>query len=171
MGSAARSVLGGLVIVTTLLCSASAGAQPSAVERTPHLLIVRVKAPFDDVMTSLQEAIKRRNYVVTGINNMDDILARRSADIAGPPLPYERYKIVGFCNLTLADEGVRRNPHVGVFFPCRALVYKARGTAETTVVALRPTFLIPALGGAGLKGVMERAEADILGILEEVGAD
>lgn len=171
MGGAARSALGGLAIATTLLFSAPAGAQPPAVERTPHLLIVRVKAPFDDVMTALQEAIKRRNYVITGINNMDDILAKRSAEVGGPSLEYERYKIVGFCNLSLADEGVRTNPNVGVFFPCRALVYKAKGVAETTVVAFRPTFLIPALGGAGMKELMERAEADILEILEEVVAD
>jgi uncharacterized protein (DUF302 family) len=170
MGDSAGRVLGGLAIATTLLGPLLAHAQP-AVERTPYLLMVRVKAPFDDVMTTLQEAIKRRNYVITGINNMDDILARRSADIGGPALEYERYRIVGFCNLTFADEGVRRNPNVGVFLPCRALVYRARGATETTVVAVRPTFLIPALGGAGMKELMERAEADILAILEEVVAD
>lgn len=146
------------------------GQQRPGVEQTPQLFIVRVPASFDDVMTSLQEAIKRRNYVVTGINNMDETLARRSADIGGPSLEYERYKIVGFCNLTLAAEAVRLNPFVGAFLPCRAVVYQQRGARETTVVAFRPSFIGQALGER-MEGVMRQAEADILAILVEVAAD
>ncbi len=160
------------VALASLLGSAPvAPAQaPGRVEQTPYVFIVRSPAGFDDVLTSLQEAIKRRNYVITGINHLDDTLRQRAADVGGPPFGYEQYKVVGFCNLTLADEAVRKNPHVGAFLPCRAVVYRARGARETTVVAFRPSSLAQALG-QHVEGVMRQAEADILAILAEVAAD
>jgi uncharacterized protein (DUF302 family) len=164
-----RALAGALLLLETAAIPAL-GQQRPGVEQTPQLFIVRVPASFDDVMTSLQEAIKRRNYVVTGINNMDETLAQRSHDIGGPPLPWARYKVVGFCNLTLADEAVRLNPAVGAFLPCRAVVYQERGARETIVVALRPSFIGQALGER-MEGVMRQTEADILAILAEVAAD
>jgi uncharacterized protein (DUF302 family) len=172
MRRAGSRVFGFLVVLAALLGPASA-ARPQAagrVEQTPHLFIVRSRGSFDDVLTTLQEAIKRRNYVVTSINDLDDTLRRRGADVGGPSFDYERYKVVGFCNLTLADEAIRVNPHVGAFLPCRAVVYRERGARETTVVALRPHFLAPALG-APMERVMRQAEADILAILAEVAAE
>lgn len=148
-----------------------ASAQPRGrVAETPALFIVRVPGEFDEVMTLLREAIQRRNYVVTGINELDETLERRAADVGAPPLAYERYKVVGFCNLTLADAAVRANPHVGAFLPCRAAVYRERGARETTIVAFRPSFLAAALG-EGIQRVMRQVEADLLAILVEVAAD
>jgi uncharacterized protein (DUF302 family) len=163
-----RRAATGLLLVLSLL-SAPAGAQ-TALERTPAFFVLRLKAPFDDVMLLLQEAIKRRNYAVTGVNDLDDALARRAADVAGPPLPYERYKVVGFCSLTLADVALRLTPYVGALMPCRAVVFRSPGKDETVVVAFRPSFLVPALG-AGLERVMAQAEQDVLEILGEIAAD
>lgn len=145
--------------------------EPGRVEQTPHLFIVRSRAAFDDVLTSLQEAIKRRNYTVTSVNHLDDVLRKRGADVGGPPFGYEQYKVVGFCNLTLADDAIRANPHVGAFLPCRAVVYRERGARETTIVAFRPSFLAPALGMDRIEAIMRRTESDILAILAEVAAD
>jgi uncharacterized protein (DUF302 family) len=164
-----RPVLLGLALLVVLWPGPGSG-QP-AVEQTDHFFVVRRQAPFEDVMSVLQEAIKRRNYAITGVNHLDDTLARRAADVAGPELPYARYKVVGFCNLTLADEAVRLSPHVGAFMPCRAVVFQVRGSPETVVVAFRPTALGLALGDGGLGPVMERAERDVWLILTEVAAD
>ena len=164
-----RALAGALLLIETATLPALAQRR-AEVERTPQLFILRVPGSFDDVMTSLQEAIKRRNYVVTGINNLDETLAQRSRDVGGPPLSWERYKVVGFCNLTLVDEAIRRNPAVGAFLPCRAVVYQARGVRETTVVAFRPSFVAQALGER-MESVMQQVEADILAILAEVAVD
>lgn len=167
-----RAAAPALALAVMLLGLAAASAQPPGVEQTPQLFIVRSRQSFDDVMMSLEEAIKRRNWMVTGINHMDDTLRRRAADLGDPAPDFERYKIVGLCNLTLADHAIRANPYVGVFLPCRALIYRARGTSETVVVTFRPSFLAPALGGVERMGpVMAQAEADLLAILAEVAAD
>lgn len=172
MRPAGRTVLLLALVVTAAMPQARASSQVAGlVQETPHFFVVKTGAPFDEVLTSLREAVKRKNYALTGVNDMDDTLARRAADIGGPPLPYERYKIVGFCSLTLADEGLRLSPDVGAFFPCRAVVFKARGAAETTVVAFRPMFLVTAVDTPGIERILRQAEADVLEILGEVAAD
>jgi uncharacterized protein (DUF302 family) len=171
MSPARAILLVGLVVAAAMPPARAAPPAAGRVEATPHFFVLRSRAPFEEVLTSLQEAVKRKNYVVTGVNDMDDTLARRAVEIGAAPLPYERYKIVGFCNLTLADQGLRISPDVGVFFPCRAVVFKARGAAETTVVAFRPMFLAPALDRPGMEAILRQAEADVLEILAEVAAD
>ena len=124
-----------LLAALALAGSADAGGEVSELERTPHFLVVRVSGPFDEVMLLLQEAIKRRNYGITSINNLDDTLSRRAAETGGTGSPYQHYKVIGFCNLTLADDALRRHPYVGAFLPCRAAVYQSAGERSTTIVA------------------------------------
>ena len=167
-----RAWAGAVILLAALALAGSAdgGGEVSELERTPHFLVVRVSGPFDEVMLLLQEAIKRRNYGITSINNLDDTLSRRAAETGGTGSPYQHYKVIGFCNLTLADDALRRHPYVGAFLPCRAAVYQSAGERSTTIVAVRPTVLVPALHGAGLEAVMAQAEIDLVGILTDVSA-
>jgi uncharacterized protein (DUF302 family) len=150
------------------VASRAAGGEVGRLERTSALFVVRVAAPFDEAFTSLQEAVKRVNYAITGINNLDDTLAQRAADVGGPPLPYARYKVVGFCNLTLADAAIRRSPYVAALMPCRAVLYQEAGSATTTIVMFRPSFLASGLKDDGLRRLMAQVEADMLTILAEL---
>jgi uncharacterized protein (DUF302 family) len=165
-----RGVAAGL-LVGAGLGAVAARAESGAVHQEGAYLVVSVRAPFDEVLVLLQEAIKRRNYAVTGVNNLDDTLARRAADVAGPAPPYERYKIVGFCNLSLADAVLRDDPLVGALMPCRAVVFKRQGAPETVVAALRPRALAAALGTRGLDAVLEQLEADVVAILDDIAGD
>lgn len=164
-----RALPGALVLSVAIAMAVGAdrtAAQATArVERTPQLFIVRVPGAFDDVLAVFLEEIKRRNYVVTGVNHLDDTLARRLAAIGGAPLGYERYKIVGFCNLALAEKAIRQDPHVGALMPCRAVVFKRPGVPETTIATFRPSFLATALGLQGMDRLLGEADADILAIL------
>ena len=167
-----RALPGALVLGVAIAMAVGAdrtAAQATArVERTPQLFIVRVPGAFDDVLATLLEEIKRRNYVVTGTNHLDDTLARRAAELGGEPLAYERYKIVGFCNLTLAAEALRVSPYVGALMPCRAVVFKTPGSGETIIAAVRPSFArIPGSEDA-LERIIQQAEADIVQILNAV---
>lgn len=148
--------------------SRSAGVELERVERTAEVFVVRVAVPFDEALSSLQAAIERLNYTITGINDLDDRLARRAAEVGGPPLPYARYKVVGFCNLTLADAAIRLSPYVAAFMPCRAVLYQAPGASRTTVAMFRPSFLAAGLNDAALTRLMVRVEADMLAILQEL---
>jgi uncharacterized protein (DUF302 family) len=162
--------LGAVLLVAALgmAGSAAGGREASGLERTPHFLIVRVRGPFDEVMLLFQEAIKRRNYGITGINDLDEALGRRAADMGGAASPYQRYKVIGFCNLTLADEAIRLNPHAGTLLPCRAVVFRRPGADETVIVAIRPSFLVNAVRAPGMERIMEQVEADIHTILKDV---
>jgi uncharacterized protein (DUF302 family) len=159
-----------LLAALVVLAGPSRGAAggPDPVERTAEFFVARVPGPFDDALAALQEAVRRLNYTVTGVNDLDDTLAQRAADVGGPPLPYKRYKIVGFCNLTFADEAIRVSPHVAAFMPCRAVLYREPGASRTTIVMFRPSFLAAGLGDAGLVALMRRVEADMLAILQEL---
>lgn len=170
-----RALPGALVLGVALALAVTADrteAQGAArVERTPRLFIVRAPGAFDDVLATLLAEIRRRNYTVTDVNHLDDALARRAGDVGAPPPGYERYKIVGFCNLTLAGEAIRLDPHVGALLPCRAVVFKRPGVPETTIAVFRPGFLAAALELRGMQRVLEAAEADVLAILATVAGE
>lgn len=89
-----RALPGALVLSVAIAMAVGAdrtAAQATArVERTPQLFIVRVPGAFDDVLAVFLEEIKRRNYVVTGVNHLDDALARRAAETGLAPPGYER---------------------------------------------------------------------------------
>lgn len=161
----------GVAIALVAGADRTAAQAATRVERTPQLLIVRVPGAFEDVLASLLEEIKRRNYVVTGVNHLDDVLARRAAELGGAPLDYEGYKVVGFCNLSLADRAIRQDPYVGALMPCRAVVFKARGAPETTVAAFRPSFLAAALGLEGMDRLLGDVEADLFAILARLAGE
>jgi uncharacterized protein (DUF302 family) len=169
-----RALPGALALGVAVVLAAGAdraAAQASRVERTPHLFVVRVPGAFEDVLASLLEEIKRRNYAVTGVNHLDDVLARRAAELGGAPLDYEGYKVVGFCNLSLADRAIRQDPHVGALMPCRAVVFRPRGVPETTIAAFRPSFLAGALELQGMDRLLGDVVADLLAILTRLAGE
>lgn len=158
-----------LLWALALIVAPPAGwAQSGRLEKTEHFYIVRTTESFEDAILSLTEAIQRRNYVVTGINSLDETLQSRRDAIGGPAFEYERYKVIGFCNLSLADEAIRVSPRIGAFMPCRVLVYRQAG--ETVIVTFRPAFLAAAFG-ADMAPLVQRADEDILAILEAVAGD
>ncbi len=166
-----RALVLGAVIVLAVPVERGTTRAAERIERTPQLFILRVPGAFDDVLTAFLEEIKRRNYVVTGVNHLDDTLARRAAELGTAPFGYERYKIVGFCNLTLAGEALRASPYVGALMPCRAVVFKVAGSRETTIAAVRPSLArFPGIDDA-LARIVEQAEADIVRILNAVAGD
>lgn len=168
-----RSSLAMVALLPALLLvargSGEAGERRS-VERTEGLLVLTVKGPIQEVLTALQTAIARRNYFVAGINHLDDTLRRRAADL-GKPFDFDHYKILSFCNLTLADEGLRADPNLGAFMPCRLAVFVRKGRAEVTIVAMRPTFVSRALQTPEVQRLAAQVEADVVAILEMVAAD
>jgi uncharacterized protein (DUF302 family) len=162
-----------VTLLLGLLVLAPAGAQAgegSRVERTESLLVVRVREPFEEVLRLLEAAIARRNYFVAGTNHLDDTLRRRAAELGGG-FPFDHYKIVSFCSLSLAQEALETHPYMGAFMPCRLAVFVARGSAEVTIVSVRPTFLSRALGAPEVARLATRVEEDVLEILEMVAGD
>lgn len=168
-----RSCIPLTVLVPALLLAAAGNGEPAerrGIERTEEFLVLRVKAPFQEVLAALEAAVARRNYFVVGINHLDNTLRRRAADL-GTSFDYDHYKIVSFCSLTLADEALRAEPAVGAFMPCRLALYVRKGSPEVVIVTMRPTFLARVFRSSDVERLATRVEADVVAILEMVAAD
>lgn len=157
----------GVVIPALLLGGGSRAGERSGVERSEVFLTLRVRAPFDEVLADVQAAVARRNWAMASINNLDDTLRGRAAD-RGRTFDFDHYKIVSFCNLTLADEVLRTEPYVGAFMPCRLAMFVRKGSGEVVLVTVRPTFLARLFPSPEIRRLAELVEGDILAILEMV---
>ena len=172
-----RALRGALLLFIVIAGGGAASAESPSdasaarIEQTAALFILRVPLDPADALTALVEAIKRRNYFVVSVNPLDQTLSRRAAGVGAAPLLYEEYKVVSFCNLTLADEAIRLNPLIGALMPCRAVVFRVRGARETTIATFRPSFFSAHFEAGGMKRVVAQVEADILEILKGVAGE
>lgn len=95
---------------------------------------------------------------------------RRAADLGGS-FEFDHYKIVSFCNLTLADQVLRVEPGVGVLMPCRLVVFARKGSPDVVVVGLRPTFLSKIFKSPEMQRIAEIVEGDMVQILRMVAPE
>jgi uncharacterized protein (DUF302 family) len=171
MRRAAAARLTAMVSACALLWGAAAGAGESGrIELTDEFLVLKVRGPLAEVLAALETAIARRNYFFTGTNNVDDNLRQRAAHLGGS-FAFEHYKVVSFCNLTLANEALAVEPYVGAFMPCRLAVFAPKGSHQITIVTVRPTYLSRSFKSSEFRQLATRVEADVVAILEMVAAD
>lgn len=103
-----------------------------------------IDAPFDEAVVQLTAAITAANFRVTGENDIGSGLSQRGHR------EFPRYRVIHFCNLELAREGLLVDPRLGAVMPCRAAVYEHRGrvlialaTGAAVVAPLENPALIP----------------------------
>ena len=63
---------------------------------------------FDEVLEYLIQEVKARNYLITRINNIDNIHDRLNGD-AENKVRFKFYKIVEFCNLESCSQLISTN--------------------------------------------------------------
>ena len=112
-------------------------------EAPPAAVLTRVlDEPFDEVVVHLGAAITSANFRITGENDIGSGLRQRGyAD-------FPRYRIIHFCNLELAREGILIDRRLGAIMPCRAAVYEQDGhsvIAMTSAAAMIAPLANPAL--------------------------
>jgi cytochrome c oxidase cbb3-type subunit 3 len=146
----------------SLVCISSAGAVEPPNE---FYITIRVKGEFNQVVADLKKAIRVNNYFVGEITNVDSGLKKRGALKS---VGITQYKIIGFCNLSLAGKALRINPNIGVFMPCRLAVYQKTGSKEVVIAAMRPTYMARVFKDSGVKKMAEEVEKVLLRILDAV---
>lgn len=122
---------------------------------------------FDDLLNDLISEIEVRNYRVTRINHIDNVLSQKERGL-GTSMTFKHYKIVEFCNLNSCAEMMSADMLAGVFMPVKFIAYQGVDDPRIRVSFLRPT-RFAALFSA--KGVMEIAidlEKDMNSVLEEI---
>ncbi len=122
---------------------------------------------FDEVLEYLIQEVKARNYIITRINNIDNIHDRLNGD-AAKKLKFKFYKIVEFCNLESCSQLISTELTAGVFMPVKFAVYQADNKEQVFISFLRPTAFASIFNSDGMKKIAETLEKDMYEILDEI---
>ena len=122
---------------------------------------------FDEVLEFLIQEVKSRNYIITRINNIDNIHDRLNED-AAKKLKFKFYKIVEFCNLESCSQLISTDLTAGVFMPVKFAVYQADNKEKVIISFLKPTAFASIFNSDGMKRIAEILEKDMYEILDEI---
>ena len=122
---------------------------------------------FDEVREYLIQEVKARNYIITRINNIDNIHDRLNED-AVKKLKFKFYKIVEFCNLESCSQLISNDLTAGVFMPVKFAVYQADNKGQVIISFLKPTAFASIFNSDGMKRIAEILEKDMYEILDEI---
>ena len=93
---------------------------------------------FDEVLEYLIHEVKDRNYLITRINNIDNIHERLNGN-AVKKLKFKFYKIVEFCNLESCSQLISTDLKAGVFMPVKFAVYQSDYHETIFISFIKPT--------------------------------
>ena len=122
---------------------------------------------FDDLLNDLISEIQVRNYRVTRINHIDNVLDQKERGLS-TKMRFTHYKIVEFCNLNSCAEMLSADLLSGVFMPVRFIAYQGVGDQKAHVSFLRPTRFAALFSAAGVMEVAVGLEKDMSDVLEEL---
>ena len=122
---------------------------------------------YDEVLEYLIQEVKSRNYVITRINNIDNIHDRLNED-AAKKLKFKFYKIVEFCNLESCSQLISTDLTAGVFMPVKFAVYQADNKEKVIISFLKPTAFASIFNSDGMMRIAEILEKDMYEILDEI---
>ena len=115
----------------------------------------------------LIEEVKARNYLITRINNIDNIHERLNEKTASE-VRFKFYKIVEFCNLESCSQLISSNLLAGVFMPVKYIVYQPQNEENIFISFLKPTSFASIFYSKRLIGIAEILEKDMYEVLEEI---
>ena len=122
---------------------------------------------FDEILEYLIEEVKARNYLITRINNIDNIHDRILSDTRRKT-NFKFYKIVEFCNLDSCSQLISSELLAGLFMPVRFVVYQPNNEKKIFISFLKPTSFAKIFNSERLNGIAKILEKDMYEILEEV---
>ena len=122
---------------------------------------------FDEVLEYLIEEVKARNYLITRINNIDNIHERLNENTTSK-VRFKFYKIVEFCNLESCSQLISSNLLAGVFMPVKYIVYQPQNEENIFISFLKPTSFASIFYSKRLIEIAEILEKDMYEVLEEI---
>ena len=122
---------------------------------------------FDEVLEYLVQEVKDRNYLITRINNIDNIHERLNGDAANQ-LRFKFYKIGEFCNLESCSQRISTDLIAGVFMPVKFAVYQSDNQEQVFISFLKPTAFSSIFNSEGMTIIAEKLEKDMYEILDEI---
>jgi uncharacterized protein (DUF302 family) len=122
---------------------------------------------FNDLMNDLISEIEVRNYRVTRINHIDNVLDQKERGLS-TKMNFKHYKIVEFCNLNSCAEMLSADLLAGVFMPVRFIAYQGVDDPKAYVSFLRPTSFAVLFSARGVMNIAVDLEKDMDDVLEEI---
>jgi len=122
---------------------------------------------FDDLLNDLVAEIEVRNYRVTRINHIDNVLEQTERGLS-TRMRFKHYKIVEFCNLNSCAEMMSADMLSGVFMPVKFIAYQSVDDQHASVSFLRPTRFAALFSAPGVMTVAEELERDMDEVLDEL---
>ena len=122
---------------------------------------------FDDLLNDLVSEIELRNYRVTRINHIDNVLEQQERGLS-EQMRFKHYKIVEFCNLNSCAEMISADMLSGVFMPVKFIAYQRTDDARPSISFLRPTRFAALFSASGVMDVAAQLEKDMDDVLEEI---
>ena len=122
---------------------------------------------FDDILEYLIEEVKAHNYLITRVNDIDNI-HQRLIEKTASKVSFKFYKIVEFCNLESCSQLISSNLLAGVFMPVKYIVYQPHNEEKVFVSFLKPTSFANIFYSKRLIGIAKKLEKDMYDVLEEV---
>ena len=122
---------------------------------------------FDELVEDLLKEIELRNYRITRVNHIDNVLDQAERDL-GSKIGFEHYKIIEFCNLSSCVELISSSLLSGVFMPVRFIVYQRSKDPRTFIAFLKPTAFARLFDSDALTRVAAALEGDMTDVLDEL---
>ena len=122
---------------------------------------------FENVLEYLVQEVKDRNYLITRINNIDNIHDRKNGDFT-KQIKFKLYKIVEFCNLENCSQLISTDLTAGVFMPVKFAVYQTVNNEQILISFLKPTAFARIFNSKKMMRIAENLEQDMYEILDEI---
>ena len=122
---------------------------------------------FDALVDDLISEIEVRNYRVTRINHIDNVLDQKERGLS-TKMRFKHYKIVEFCNLNSCAQMMSAELLSGVFMPVKFIAYQGVEDDRAYVSFLRPTRFAVLFSATGVMDVAIDLEKDMDDVLEEI---
>jgi uncharacterized protein (DUF302 family) len=112
---------------------------------------VEIKAPFEEAVAQVREALARQGFgVLTEIDVAATLKAKLGQDM-------EPYLILGACNPPLAHRALEADRSIGLLLPCNVVVRGREDGGGTVVQALDPQTMVKLTGLPALVPVADEA--------------
>lgn len=122
---------------------------------------------FDGLLSDLVSEIEVRNYRITRINHIDNVLDQKERGLSSS-MRFKHYKIVEFCNLNSCAEMMSSDMLAGVFMPVRFIAYQGVNDRNVKVSFLRPTSFAALFAAKGVRDIAVDLENDMNDVLQEL---
>ena len=111
---------------------------------------------FNEALTKLTQTIEAHHFKVLHTHDVQSTLA-------GKDIEHDAYSIVEFCRAPAAKQVLDANPLIGLFLPCRAVIYK---TDTVHMAFMRPEVIKTFFPDTGLENLIQTVDQDIHSIIQ-----